>query len=181
MSTIRPNGPVITLMYGHMVTLKDRPTRSEARARRRSTAVAVLLASALVGVSGCGGSSDASSDDPRSTEVAPAAPTALTMLDPAEVADVLAIDGIRIIDVRTPAEYAEGHITGAELFDISQPDFAERIASLDPNATYFVYCRSDNRSGVATEMMLEMGFTSIFELRGGTVAWQQAGLPLDAA
>ena len=100
------------------------------------------------------------------------------MVDPEESADVLGLAGVRIIDVRTPQEFAEGHIAGAELIDISQPDFAERIAALDPAATYFVYCRSDNRSGVATEMMLGMGFTSMFELRGGTVAWQQAGLPL---
>ena len=100
------------------------------------------------------------------------------MLDPVETADVLSLEGIRIIDVRTPQEFAEGHIAGAELVDISQPDFADRIAALDRESTYFVYCRSDNRSGVATEMMLGMGFTSIFELRGGTVAWEQAGLPL---
>lgn len=166
-------------MYGHMSSETNPHKRSEARSRRRSTALAVLLAAALVGTTGCGGSDDASPDQLDATDTGLVASSALTMVDPAAAADVLSIDGIRIIDVRTPAEFAEGHIAGAELVDISQPDFAERIATLDPSATYFVYCRSDNRSGVATEMMIQMGFTSIYELRGGTVAWQQAGLPLD--
>lgn len=165
-------------MYGHMLShsaSSSVPVDRRSRAQRRSTALAVLLAASLIGASGCGSSTPAGPAEATDTssESAP-----LVMVDPAESADVLALAGVRIIDVRTPQEFAEGHIAGAELIDISQPDFAERIAALDPAATYFVYCRSDNRSGVATEMMLGMGFTSMFELRGGTVAWQQAGLPL---
>lgn len=166
-------------MYGHMrngslhLSVRDVP---HSKGRRRSTALAVVLAGTLIPISACGSSEPA---DPTAADGAsPSSP--LTMLDPAESAAVLALDDIRIIDVRTPQEFAEGHIAGAELIDIAQPDFAERIAALDRDATYFVYCRSDNRSGVATEMMLEMGFTSMYELRGGTIAWQQAGLPLVA-
>jgi rhodanese-related sulfurtransferase len=143
----------------------------------------VLLTAALASVSGCGGSesdaADVTSAVADSTDGGTMPSAAVTMLDPVDVADVLGRGGIRIIDVRTPAEFAEGHIAGAELVDISQPDFVDRIAALDPAGTYFVYCRSGNRSGVATEMMLDMGFTSLYELRGGTVAWQEAGLPLD--
>jgi len=160
-----------------MVTMLSRPTTSGTSMRRRSGAV--LLISALFTVTGCGGPADDTSGADVDGQTGPSVPSPLTMVDPVEAVDVLALDGLRVIDVRTPTEFAEGHITGAELIDISGADFAERIASLERDATYFVYCRSDNRSGVATQMMLEMGFTSVYELRGGTVAWQQAGLPLD--
>lgn len=166
-------------MYGHMVSHSASTSVQvdrRSRAQRRSTALAVLLAASLIGASGCGSSTPAGPAEAADSS----ASAPLVMVDPEESADVLGLAGVRIIDVRTPQEFAEGHIAGAELIDISQPDFAERIAALDPAATYFVYCRSDNRSGVATEMMLGMGFTSMFELRGGTVAWQQAGLPLVA-
>lgn len=166
-------------MYVHMRNGSQHHSARDvprSKGRRRSTALAVLLAGTLIPVSACGASDPV---EPKAADDAsPSSP--ITMLDPADTSAVLALDDIRIIDVRTPQEFAEGHIAGAELIDIAQPDFAERIASLDRDATYFVYCRSDNRSGVATEMMLEMGFTTMYELRGGTIAWQQAGLPLVA-
>ena len=120
-----------------------------------------------------------------SSEVAPTSDMAeltsdafLALVDPAGAEAILASGGVEIIDVRTPEEFAEGHLPGADLIDISAADFDSRIEALDRSATYFVYCRSDNRSGQATALMADLGFESIYELEGGTVAWLASGRTL---
>ncbi|MDO9590965.1 MAG: rhodanese-like domain-containing protein, partial [Microcella sp.] len=55
--------------------------------------------------------------------------------------------GTIVIDVRTPAEFASGHLEGAINIDVQSADFDSRISELDADGTYFVYCRSGNRSG----------------------------------
>ena len=68
-----------------------------------------------------------------------------------------------------------GTCPGAVNVDVSSPDFAAQIATLDPSAPYAVYCRSGNRSGVAVATMAEQGFTNAYHLGGGIGAWQDAG------
>ena len=75
-----------------------------------------------------------------------------------------------LIDVRTPQEYAEGHIPGALNIDIEGDAFVSSIEALDHSAPYFVYCRSGNRSGQAVAFMKQQGFTNITELSGGILA-----------
>lgn len=75
-----------------------------------------------------------------------------------------------LIDVRTPAEYAQGFIDGAINIDIMSADFQNRIATLDKGKTYFVYCRSGNRSGQGCQYMKSQGIKA-FNLVGGIGAW----------
>lgn len=86
--------------------------------------------------------------------------------------------GTVLIDVRTPAEYAAGHIDGALLIDIASPEFATQIGKLDKSKKYALYCRSDNRSGQAMKLMRDSGFGFVYHLGGGIGAWQAAGKPL---
>ena len=86
--------------------------------------------------------------------------------------------GVITLDVRTPGEFAEGHIEGARLIDFQSGNFENEIAALDKNATYAVYCRSGNRSGQAVKVMQEAGFTNVFNMNGGVIDWTNAGLPL---
>ena len=74
-----------------------------------------------------------------------------------------------IIDVRTPAEFASGHLEGALNIDVQSPDFAAQIMELDPSGEYFVYCRSGNRSGQAIAQMTQMGFDGNNLTNGGSV------------
>ena len=74
-----------------------------------------------------------------------------------------------IIDVRTPAEFASGHLEGALNIDVQSPDFAAQIMELDPSGEYFVYCRSGNRSGQAISQMTQMGFDGNNLTNGGSV------------
>lgn len=83
-----------------------------------------------------------------------------------------------IIDVRTPAEFATGYLEGALNIDVQSPDFAAKISELDPTASYFVYCRSGNRSGQAISQMRNMGFENT--VNGGSVqeATDSSGIPV---
>jgi rhodanese-related sulfurtransferase len=83
-----------------------------------------------------------------------------------------------VLDVRTPEEFAEGHLDGAVLIDFYDADFAEQLAALDRTVPYLVYCRSDNRSGQAMSVMADLGFTSAVDVDGGIVDWVAAGLPV---
>ena len=83
-----------------------------------------------------------------------------------------------VIDVRTPEEFAAGHLDGAVMIDFQSPSFAADVVGLGEDTPVFVYCRSGNRSAQAVAAMVQLGFTDITELDGGVVAWEAAGLPL---
>lgn len=87
-------------------------------------------------------------------------------------------DDLVVLDVRTPEEFAEGHLEGAVLVDFYAADFAEQLAALDTDVPYLVYCRSGNRSGQALGVMEQLGFASAVDVDGGIVAWAGAGLPV---
>lgn len=71
-----------------------------------------------------------------------------------------------LLDVRTSGEFAGGTIPGARNIDFFSPVFANTVQKLDKNATYFVFCRSGNRSGQACRLMHQMGF-DVRNLSGG--------------
>ncbi len=69
-----------------------------------------------------------------------------------------------VIDVRTPVEFTSGHLEGALNFDIQGMKFSEQIATLDPNATYLVYCRSGSRAAAAVDAMKSIGIDNVTNL-----------------
>ncbi len=82
-----------------------------------------------------------------------------------------------IVDVRTPGEYAEGHIANAHNIDYNGADFDAQIAALDKTKEYLVYCLSGGRSSSAANKMRNAGFTKVYELQGGIMKWRAAKLP----
>ncbi|MBI5078201.1 MAG: rhodanese-like domain-containing protein [Candidatus Yonathbacteria bacterium] len=84
-----------------------------------------------------------------------------------------------VIDVRTPAEFDGGHISGARNIDINDSTFSEKIRALDTNASYVINCHLGGRSSKATAIMQELGFTNVKNLDGGITAWKKAGLPVN--
>lgn len=78
-----------------------------------------------------------------------------------------------LLDVRTPEEYSGGHIPNAVNINFNAPDFSAQIEKLDKSKTYLVYCRSGARSGRAATSMSEMGFQTIYTLKGGILGWNQ--------
>jgi rhodanese-related sulfurtransferase len=83
-----------------------------------------------------------------------------------------------ILDVRTPEEFAGGHIQGALNIDFNSGDFANEITRLNPSENYAIYCRSGSRSGQAASIMHKAGFHDVSNLNGGVIDWTNAGLPL---
>jgi len=83
-----------------------------------------------------------------------------------------------VIDVRTPGEFDGGHLEGAVNIDVQAADFDAHISELDPDVTYYVYCRSGNRSGQAIDRMAALGFTDL--TNGGSVqsASDATGIPV---
>ena len=75
-----------------------------------------------------------------------------------------------LLDVRTPGEFAGGTISGAENMDVMSSDFKSRLKKLSSQKTYFVFCRSGNRSAGAVSLLEEQGFKA-FNLVGGISAW----------
>lgn len=103
----------------------------------------------------------------------------ISPLDAAAITDDPPADLV-VLDVRTPEEYAEGHLDGAVLVDFYDADFAEQLGALDPDVPYLVYCRSGNRSGQTLAIMDELGFESAVDVDGGILAWADAGLPVSS-
>ena len=97
---------------------------------------------------------------------------AIKTVDTDEFAEVTTQKDVRLIDVRTPEEYAEGHLAGAENIDVKAADFAERIKGIE--GTVAVYCRSGKRSMMAAAQLAANGCT-VYNLDGGILAWQKAG------
>lgn len=83
-----------------------------------------------------------------------------------------------IIDVRTPEEFAEGHLEGAVNINWQDPTFIEQVSVLDKNGTYVIYCRSGNRSAQAVDTMESIGFTNLTDAGGYLNASNATGLPL---
>jgi rhodanese-related sulfurtransferase len=85
--------------------------------------------------------------------------------------ELMTADDIQLIDVRTPEEYNAGTIGLAQNVDFLGSDFEINIASFDKTKTVLIFCKSGNRSGKASQKMLEMGFVRIVDLSGGYSGW----------
>jgi len=83
-----------------------------------------------------------------------------------------------VLDVRTPEEYADGHIHKAININLNSPDFKDEINKLDKNFTYLVYCRSGARSNTARNIMEESGFRHVINMTGGISDWISEGFPV---
>ena len=164
------------------------PTAHNDRTIRPMVKTHAVLAAALtasLALAACGGSDDAaprprrrpSTPTPTGTDTAA---SGIQVVSPTDAAATIeeAPDDLVILDVRTPEEFAEGHIDGATMIDFYEPDFAEQLATLDPDVPYVLYCRSGNRSSQARTIMSELGFTTVDDVDGGILAWQSAGLPV---
>lgn len=100
---------------------------------------------------------------------------AIKKVAPVDFSEVVTEPGVIVLDVRTPEEFSAGHLANAININLEGSDFTTEVSKLDKNATVAVYCRSGNRSGVATEQMAGLGFTDMYDMQGGIVEWQAAG------
>lgn len=86
-------------------------------------------------------------------------------------------DGLIIIDVSTPKEYSDLHLEGAINISILSRLFKARLDTLDRDKIYLVYCKVGARSKAAKKLMELLGFRRVYNLVGGTLLWEEEGLP----
>jgi rhodanese-related sulfurtransferase len=123
---------------------------------------AVLLAA-------CGGSTTAAATAEIQLVSAPDAATVLNDRAPEVV----------LLDVRTPEEFNEVRVPGSVNVDFYAADFASQLDTLAKDVPYVVYCRSGNRSSQTMNIMRELGFLEVWDVDGGIISWNEAGLPLE--
>ncbi len=82
----------------------------------------------------------------------------------------------QIIDVRTPEEFASDHIENSKNINWLDPSFVTEVQKLDKTKPVFVYCKVGGRSDKAVSKLEELGFTTIYQLEGGIMKWDAAGL-----
>lgn len=83
-----------------------------------------------------------------------------------------------VLDVRTPEEFSEGHLSGAVNLNSAAPDFQAKLGALDRSKEYLVYCRSGNRSRNVIAAMEKLDFNRVLHMHQGIIGWQQKKYPL---
>ena len=83
-----------------------------------------------------------------------------------------------LVDVRTPQEFAEGHLPGAVNVELDRLEALAPTALPDRNAHLLVYCHSGNRSSFAVQILERMGYTRLVNMVGGIAAWSGEGYPV---
>ncbi|WP_426491691.1 rhodanese-like domain-containing protein [Hymenobacter sp. 102] len=92
-------------------------------------------------------------------------------LSPEQFAEALRQPGALLLDVRRPDEFARGHLPGALNVEVTASDFAQRVATLNPDRPVCVYCRSGARSATAARQLSQAGFSTVAHLVGGILDW----------
>ena len=101
--------------------------------------------------------------------------TQVELVTPEEMQELTEMEGVQIVDVRTPEEYKEGHIENSQNIDYYSDDFETEIQKLDKSKPVIVYCKSGNRSGKCTDKLKDAGFVKIYDLDGGIAKWKFKG------
>lgn len=96
-----------------------------------------------------------------------------------EFDSMLSQNGVQLVDVRTPKEYAGGHLKGAVNYNINSADFEANIGKLDKSKPVMVYCLAGGRSAEAASIMADLGFKTLYDMQGGIMRWSAAGKLLD--
>jgi len=135
---------------------------------RGLASLAVAVAAALAACTPMQAGNEAGSAETEAARTAAGAET----IGPAELAVMQAADMVKIIDVRTPEEFAQGHLPCAVNMPLQR--FAPSAVADAPGRETSRYCRSGRRSGIAAQMLAELRGESVRHLSGGILAWQQA-------
>lgn len=99
-------------------------------------------------------------------------------VNPTEAQKLIADKKVLVLDVRTPKEFAAGHIAGATNINFLAADFGKAITGLATNQAYLVHCAVGGRSTQAMPLFEKLQFRSVYHLDGGLKAWEKAGLPV---
>ena len=132
--------------------------------RRKALAGIAIMAAGILVLTGCSSNK-----------------SAITNLNAAEFSVKSQEAGVITLDVRTPGEFSQGHISGAINIDVEAGTFENYVSKLDKSKSYAVYCHTGRRSGIATAEMEKLGFVHLFNLQNGLSDWMSRGMPVVTA
>jgi len=130
---------------------------------------ATMLGVSALGLSGCAALRQRPSEPPARVLVLGVKDVTIS-----EARD-LSLQGVTVLDVREPHEYAEGHVPGARNLPLGQLDAWSQ--ELDPDGAYVIICRSGKRSAKATQQLEVKGFKNLRNAQGGMLDWDAQGYP----
>jgi rhodanese-related sulfurtransferase len=115
------------------------------------------------------------------TTAATAEEVAVAQVTPEQLTEIRARQDapVLLLDVRTPEEYAAGHIPGA--VNIPYDQVGTRLSEIPKSDEVVLYCRSGRRAGLAAETLAAAGYTRLAHLTGDMQGWSEAGLPVEMA
>lgn len=117
--------------------------------------------------------------EPRSPETIVVQPGKFEQLSPEEMKAMIEEKPGIILDVRTPPETAQGIIKDAVIIDFNGDNFADELTELDKGEPIYVYCASGRRSSNTAKMLIDAGYTEVYNLDGGIQGWKASSLPVE--
>lgn len=128
---------------------------------------------------GCGPSGETQSTQEMSPAPSTEVQTNIRNVSAIEAAALLSEnEAVQVLDIRTPAEFAAGHIDGAMMVDFKSSNFKTELAKLDRSTPYIVHCRSGGRSGKSLAAFKALGFENIIHMNKGMNDWMNSQLPV---
>jgi len=103
----------------------------------------------------------------------------LQLVTTEEMQELMSLEDMQLVDVRTPSEYLEGHVPNAQNIDFLDENFDKQIQSLDKSKPIIVYCKSGGRSAKCASKLAALGFEKIYDLEGGFSQWEFKGLEVE--
>lgn len=94
-----------------------------------------------------------------------------TLISSKEMKELMVLDSVQLIDVRTLEEFREGHLEGAQNL-IYDNEFVQKIEQLDKSKPVAVYCRTGRRSEDCAQILKDAGFKKVYQLKGGLSQWE---------
>ena len=104
---------------------------------------------------------------------------AIELITPAEMKEISEIEGIQLVDVRTPSEYKRGHLPKALNIDFFDPNFEVNIQQLDKTKPVIVYCQRGSRSAKCASQLIANGLVKIYDLDRGFSKWKSSGFEVE--
>tara|TARA_B100001059_G_scaffold226435_1_gene254780 strand:- start:649 stop:1062 length:414 start_codon:yes stop_codon:yes gene_type:complete len=89
-----------------------------------------------------------------------------------QMLEFVKLNDVQLIDVRTSAEFADGHLKNAKNIDFYSPNFDMQIEALDKSIPVILYCKSGRRSAKCASKLNAKGFSSVYDLDGGIKLWK---------
>lgn len=100
--------------------------------------------------------------------------TEIRLVTADEMESILQVEDVQLVDVRSPEEFEEIHLTNAQNIDFNSPTFDDDITRLDKEKPVILYCKGGITSAKCAKKLKDAGFKKIYDLEGGLSKWQHS-------